>query len=278
MVFLGENIQALSTFDDDSRRQHVAGGGKEVDTERAFAIADSLEKGLARELLTNFTRRLPRAKKLWRFQVDRSQDRREYRLSCNGEEFLTFAKVSRCANHVSFFLYDPCEKHGLYDANRPVFTMSCDATRAEWRLVQERHDNTFLSKNWSCGGGGRQEIARIRHVQQRIGNRTRNCMEAYIFPNGYAPDHVAGFPTITNHERQKLVTKWNDEVNGLVFDSKGRQILASMKNFQLVLEERPEHVVCQYMKIGPNSFSLDCMYPLTVIQAFGISLTTLMWE
>eukprot|EP00438_Fugacium_kawagutii_P014946 Skav221307 [mRNA] locus=scaffold463:36608:41762:+ [translate_table: standard] len=48
---------------------------------------------------------------------------------------------------------------------------------------------------------------------------------------------------------QKLTTKqptWNEEVESLVLDFKGRHILSSAKNFQLALSQKPDHVLCQY--------------------------------
>mmetsp|Transcript_59538 Transcript_59538/g.167739 ORF Transcript_59538/g.167739 Transcript_59538/m.167739 type:complete len:281 (+) Transcript_59538:75-917(+) len=280
MVFLGENGWAVRFWPLCASARHAeketATAPVLADGERAFAIADSLEKGLARELLTNFTRRLPRARKLWRFRVDRSDDRQEYRLSCDGEELLTFARVSRSARRVEFFMYDPRdEQSGLYDASKPVFTLSCNPARSEWRLVQERDDNcSFLSRDAPRGGWGRQEIAQVTHSRQRVGTRTCRCMEARISPLAHAPDAAAA-PAATE-ERQRLTTKWSD---GGALGFKDRQVLASKTNFQLVLPERPEHVVCQYGKIGPGSFGLDCAYPLTLIQAFGIAMTAAAaWE
>jgi len=87
-------------------------------------------------------------------------------------------------------------------------------------------------------------------------------------------------PMDGSFESQRLVTKhpaWNDEVESLVLDFKGRSVQSSAKNFQLSLGQRPEHVICQYGKIGTNEFSLDFRYPFSCIQAFGASLTTMFW-
>jgi len=71
--------------------------------------------------------------------------------------------------------------------------------------------------------------------------------------------------------------KWSEKVESLVLDFKGRRVQPSAKNFQLALEGQTERAVCQYGKVGPNSFGLDYRHPLTVAQAFGLSLTTLLW-
>merc|ERR1719262_694160 len=91
---------------------------------------------------------------------------------------------------------------------------------------------------------------------------------------------LAAPPEDCPDEVLRLITKrpvWNDEVESLVLDFKGRSIIASAKNFQLCLAQKPQHVVCQYGKIGPSTFSLDLRYPLSVVQAFAMSMTTMFW-
>ncbi|CAE7873610.1 tub-1 [Symbiodinium sp. KB8] len=52
---------------------------------------------------------------------------------------------------------------------------------------------------------------------------------------------------------------------------------AQAKNFQLALRQKPQHVICQYGKLGPTNFGLDFRYPMSVIQAFGAAMSTLFW-
>merc|ERR1712060_178485 len=91
---------------------------------------------------------------------------------------------------------------------------------------------------------------------------------------------LATAPT-DNLEIQQLTTMkpvWNEEIQSLVLDFKGRPAQSSAKNFQIALRQKPTHVICQYCKLGPTKFGLDFKYPLSVIQAFGISMTTLFWR
>merc|ERR1719272_886761 len=108
------------------------------DCERAFEIADSLEQGLACEVVTDFMHPLRRSSKLWRFQVKRSQDRLNYRLFTDEGDFLMNAQVFPEARKVQFFLYNPDDKEtsALFDPTRPAFTMTWNENRTEWRLVQ----------------------------------------------------------------------------------------------------------------------------------------------
>ncbi len=53
----------------------------------------------------------------------------------------------------------------------------------------------------------------------------------------------------------------------------GRVSVPSVKNFQLVSSDEPDHVVCQFGKIGDDRFHLDFKAPLNAFQAFAIALT-----
>jgi hypothetical protein len=260
--------------------------------ERAFEIADSLENGIAREIVTEFMHPLRRANKLWKFHVVRSEDKLQYRLFSDDGDFLMYAKANVEARTTSFFLYNPSDKDDkLFDVERPAFSMTWNKERTDWMIVQERCENCqFSPKHLSCSCHGKQQVAWIRHHRKPVGDGIFNCMEVQI-PGLYSDgSRVVWCPLLgrgdlaapldDSNEAQRLVTKqptWNDEVESLVLDFKGRHIISSAKNFQLALSHRPEHVVCQYGKIGPATFSLDFKYPLSVIQAFGISMTTLFW-
>jgi hypothetical protein len=266
------------------------------DRERGFDIADSLESGFARETVTDFVHPLKSSRALWRFHVVRSQDKLNYRLFAEDGAFLMYAKACIEAARVEFFLYDPSDKAawgpGLFDPSRPQFVMTFNKDTTAWRITQERCESCrFSPKHLSCACHGKQQIAAISHSQTQIGGGLFNCMEMNV-PGRYADGtrvvwcplaglgDLADFGSDDGPEAEHLATKqpaWNKEVDSLVLDFRGRDILPSAKNFQLVDRSRPGNVVCQYGKIGPNTFSLDFQYPLSVIQAFGSSLTTLFW-
>jgi len=69
--------------------------------------------------------------------------------------------------------------------------------------------------------------------------------------------------------------KWNDKVAAFVLNFNGRVTQASVKNFQLVLEEDEERVVLQFGKVGKDEFTMDYSWPMTPLQAFGICLGSL---
>lgn len=254
------------------------------DTERAYEIAESLEGGMARELASDFTHPLRRSSKLWKFKVVRSEDRLQYRLYSGAGDFLMYAKASLDERSFSFFLYNPTEKQdaALFDASRPAFTMACDEAGTTWRLQEKRCEQCcYAPKRVQCACKNCNEIALVRHTKKQVGEGIFNYMEIQtpgLCPGGGPP--VTCILDTSTAEPQMLATKrpkWNDDVDCLVLDFKGRNVLSSAKNFQLSAPQRPEHVVCQYAKTGPSTFGLDFRYPLGVVQAFGISLSTVNW-
>lgn len=251
-----------------------AGEGLESGIYDAFDFLDGMEKGMAHELTSHFMTPLPQNSRLWKFQVERSPNKREWRLFCMDGEFLLFGRASRDAKRVDIFPYDPKgdarEAGGLYDPDRPAFSLSLDAKTGEWRLTQERCDDcSYASVNHSCDCRRRRHepLLRVRHSSKEVGDGVNHCMDVQIPASGAS-------------DGSRLVTKlptWNEEVQSLVLDFQGRSIQPSAKNFQLALDQAPSRVVCQYGKLGPNTFGLDLAQPLTVIQAFGLSLSTLLW-
>mmetsp|Transcript_101383 Transcript_101383/g.295368 ORF Transcript_101383/g.295368 Transcript_101383/m.295368 type:complete len:266 (-) Transcript_101383:421-1218(-) len=244
------------------RNEKTAPPHEEAGTpDRAFDIADAMEKGLARELVSDFTQPLRDVNGLWRFELGRSADKREYRLHCARGEFLMLARVAAGNRRVDFFLYDSREG----DPGAPAFAMTCDAARTRWRLVQERCD-CRRSRFSSCDCCKRP-VMDVVHSRHGVGSGVSHCLDVVLYRNG-------------DVEESRLVSQlpvWNEEVQSMVLDFPGRQVLPSAKNLQLASEDDPERLVCQFAKLGPDSFGLDFKCPLTVAEAFGAALTTIFW-
>eukprot|EP00931_Biecheleriopsis_adriatica_P004811 TRINITY_DN106422_c0_g1_i1.p1 TRINITY_DN106422_c0_g1~~TRINITY_DN106422_c0_g1_i1.p1 ORF type:complete len:373 (-),score=51.36 TRINITY_DN106422_c0_g1_i1:68-1186(-) len=264
------------------------------DRERAFEIADDLEGGNARETATDFTTPLRRSSKLWRFRVVRSEDKLKSRLLTEAGEFLMYAETSLNSKCVSFFLYDPVDQHDreLYDSALPTFTMTFNEAKTEWRLVQERCDNCRMApSHLSCTKRGKQQLAVIRHVQCEVGDGTSNCMDVFI-PGLYDDGTTviwcpmlgkSDLADVADECLDKIsiisrLPEWNEKVESLVLDFKGRTVISSAKNFQLSLEVKPKHTICQYAKLSASDFGLDFKYPLSVIQSFGIAMSVIFWQ
>mmetsp|Transcript_35241 Transcript_35241/g.75060 ORF Transcript_35241/g.75060 Transcript_35241/m.75060 type:complete len:365 (-) Transcript_35241:96-1190(-) len=260
---------------------------------RAFDIADELEGGYAKESPSDFTTPLRKASRLWRFRVRRSEDRLSARLLSETGDFLMFALTSLEERTVSFYLYDPDAERekALYNKAAPAFSMTFNKQATEWHLVQEQCENCQLAPaHLSCSRYGKQQLAVIRHTRDAVGEGISNVMEVTIpgiYTDGRAlvwcPMLGRGCLSHLNgqlHETQKLVTKlpvWNEHVESLVLDFKGRYIMSSAKNFQLALSQKPEHVLCQFGKLSEAYFGLDFKFPLSVVQAFAIAISTMFW-
>lgn len=260
---------------------------------RAFEIADDMEAGYAKESPTDFTTPLRKSGRLWRFRILRSEDRMSARLIAETGEFLMYAQTSLEARLVSFFLYDPALEHekALFDPRSPVFSMTFNENYTVWRLVQEHCENCQLvPAHLSCSRRGKQQLALIRHHRNQIGDGVSNVMEIVIpgiFSDGRAMVWCPMLgrsdlsqPQERDYETQRLVTKlpaWNPQVESLVLDFKGRNVVSSAKNFQLALRQKPDHVLCQYGKLSDTNFGLDFKFPLSVAQAFAIAMSTMFW-
>lgn len=263
------------------------------DRERGFEIADIIEKGLARETVTEFMEPMGRANKLYRFRVERSKDSLQYRLFSDARHFLMYAQVTPRDRKVEFFLYNPSARDNtLYNSSRPTFSMTWSKDQRDWLLVSERCEHCqFSPKQCSCACHGKQQVAFISHGRVNVGSAAFHTMDINIPGLNADGSHQVWCPLLgkgdlaedDGSQALQLVTQvpeWDDSVGSLVLDFKGRDALSSAKNFQLLPEysQKPEHMVCQYAKIGLDTFALDFRYPLNLIQAFGASLTTMFWQ
>ncbi|EGR30002.1 hypothetical protein IMG5_144760 [Ichthyophthirius multifiliis] len=68
--------------------------------------------------------------------------------------------------------------------------------------------------------------------------------------------------------------KWNDSVQAFVLNFNGRVDKPSVKNFQLIDENNDENIFLQFGRIGEDAFNLDVQYPFSILQAFGICLSS----
>merc|ERR1719162_2871632 len=90
--------------------------------EDGFDMADRMEKGISRELTTEFMQPLRRSSKLWKFRVQRLEDRNSFRLLCNTGGFLMYARMSAERNVMHFYPYD-LSRSVQATTHRPSFSM-----------------------------------------------------------------------------------------------------------------------------------------------------------
>lgn len=73
---------------------------------------------------------------------------------------------------------------------------------------------------------------------------------------------------------QNKVPKWNDQIGAFVLNFNKRVSTASVKNFQLVNQYDPDVVYLQFGRAGKETFTMDVRHPLSIVQAFGIVLSS----
>lgn len=68
--------------------------------------------------------------------------------------------------------------------------------------------------------------------------------------------------------------KWNETVQAYVLNFNGRVDQASVKNFQLIMSDE-NYIFMQFGKIGKNDFNMDVQWPISIFQAYAISLSSI---
>lgn len=68
--------------------------------------------------------------------------------------------------------------------------------------------------------------------------------------------------------------KWNEQVQAFVLNFNGRVDKASVKNFQLIDEYDDNKIYMQFGRIGKDDFNMDCAFPMSIFQAYGIALSS----
>eukprot|EP00826_Nyctotherus_ovalis_P029851 TRINITY_DN2367_c0_g4_i2.p1 TRINITY_DN2367_c0_g4~~TRINITY_DN2367_c0_g4_i2.p1 ORF type:complete len:118 (-),score=43.22 TRINITY_DN2367_c0_g4_i2:134-487(-) len=66
---------------------------------------------------------------------------------------------------------------------------------------------------------------------------------------------------------------WNNEIKAYVLDFYGRITQPSIKNFQLINPSNENEIVMQFGRVDDDLFNMDISWPLSVLQAFGISIS-----
>lgn len=64
------------------------------------------------------------------------------------------------------------------------------------------------------------------------------------------------------------------DTQSYVLNFQNRVTHASVKNFQVVPDLDLDYIVMQFGRVGLDTFTMDFQYPLSAVQAFGITLTS----
>jgi tubby and related proteins len=75
----------------------------------------------------------------------------------------------------------------------------------------------------------------------------------------------------------ELYTKqpeWSAANRAFVLNFAGRVLVSSVKNFQIIHPHDLDYITLQFGKVRENLFNLDARYPFSLLQAFGVVLTS----
>ncbi|XP_011801924.1 PREDICTED: tubby-related protein 2 [Colobus angolensis palliatus] len=106
---------------------------------------------------------------------------------------------------------------------------------------------------------------------QRIDVQPRNERESLL--SRYQRGEKQGLLLL--HSKTPL---WNEENGIYTLNFDGRVTQASVKNFQIMDPKHPEHLVLQFGRVGPDTFTMDFCFPFSPLQAFGICLSSFGWK
>ena len=67
---------------------------------------------------------------------------------------------------------------------------------------------------------------------------------------------------------------WNNDVKAYVLNFNGRVTMASVKNFQLCTRDDDCKQIMQFGRVGDDEFNLDVQWPMSLLQAFSIALSS----
>jgi len=257
-----------------------------------LSFLEAMEKGQVHEFTEDFVRPLRQSNKLHRYRVVRSVDRLQYRLYKDEKDqsFVMYAEVKLEAKEVLFFLYNPDDKDSLYDPERPAFEMAFNPSKTEWMLAHfldsgNRYSPRLPGQDSTSQKREKEEVAFITHGRVQVGDGVNHCLDADVASRPELDDGNAQGNSIIETDQGRvvdhLITRqavWNEDLQTLVLDFKGREVTPSAKNFQLASEGRPGRIVCQHGKIAKNTFGLDFRAPLSISQAFAMAISTLFWE
>ncbi|XP_078004469.1 tubby protein homolog isoform X4 [Phascolarctos cinereus] len=104
-------------------------------------------------------------------------------------------------------------------------------------------------------------------VHERVSIRPRNEQETLMA-------RWLSKSTDTVIELHNKTPVWNDDTQSYVLNFHGRVTQASVKNFQIIHANDPDYIVMQFGRVAEDVFTMDYNYPMCVLQAFAIALSS----
>ncbi|RCH95029.1 hypothetical protein CU097_013983 [Rhizopus azygosporus] len=121
------------------------------------------------------------------------------------------------------------------------------------------------------GFKGPRKMTILMHTLTRDGKRPefRPTKESEMLLSKYKEGGARDLLILHNKSPQ-----WNEETQSFVLNFNGRVTQASVKNFQIVHDNDLDYIVMQFGRVERDSFTMDYKYPMCLLQAFSIALTS----
>lgn len=127
----------------------------------------------------------------------------------------------------------------------------------------------------------RNELAAVTYVRNIQSNGPRQ-MKIVVPSNPEVQFQDGELMTRLNQEMgEGCITGYNKpptydgERRCFTMNFNGRCKMASVKNFQLVPDDAPDHIMLQFCRAGKDLFNVDIRWPMSPMVALGICLTSL---
>jgi hypothetical protein len=247
---------------------------EKLDTDAMDAF-DAMEQGFVRSLARDEVK--PEAEGTTRKMIiERSEDRFCHVLYNENHERVLEARLTDQGIHV----YAAGSDSKVLPVGTPAFTLNYDKDKKNWTIGSSYCEKcAYRNPLNSCQNKGGRTFGFIRHGKEEIGEGTAMCMDVdvpQIGADGQSETWCALCHDSDNDriELSSLRPRWNEKLKSLCMDFKGRVEAASAKNFQLCLNDK---IVLVYGKKANGTFALEFEHPLSIMQAFTISLSTMYW-
>jgi len=238
---------------------------------RAFELADAMEQGLSRALISSYTDGASSEKRLL---VQRSQDRREYMLMTEHGDELLLARADN-SEAKTFDIYIPAGGDPPC-ALGPAFTVKETGT-GKWVMQSLRCDRCEALGKRACH---QPEIFRVRHYKEEVGAGSALCMDVQLPEDhpcgGWCP--ACGDASASSVAFTSRRPTWNRKIKSLCLDFHGRCSMASSKNIMLDPVGKPgqtDNFNLLLGKTGENMFALHFQEPFGMAQAFAVALSAM---
>ncbi|KAG1138492.1 hypothetical protein G6F37_010412 [Rhizopus arrhizus] len=121
------------------------------------------------------------------------------------------------------------------------------------------------------GFKGPRKMTILMHTLTRDGRRPefRPTKESEMLLSKYREGGARDLLVLHNKSPQ-----WNEETQSFVLNFNGRVTQASVKNFQIVHDNDLDYIVMQFGRVERDYFTMDFKYPMCLLQAFSIALTS----